>query len=455
MNIIRKFLGFISGGESGRSDEERDPIVVSRENHIISRKSIDADALKVLNRLNRFKHTAYLVGGGVRDLLLEGPVKDFDIATSAHPHEVKKLFRNSRLIGRRFRLVHILFRERKVIEVSTFRSHAGFSDEADLLIKSDNTFGSSEEDARRRDFTVNGLFYNIADFSIIDYVGGLKDLESKVIATIGDPDIRFREDPIRMLRAIRFAARLDFDLAPSTRQTLERHRKEIWKGAVPRILDELLKMLRQGSALKSFRLMNDLKILEILLPRFARDYGKAELREQIERSLEAIDGLTKPKADPSPALLGAVLYSPSFHALMSSDNAPTDRLKAAAELLAEDLAKLNFPKMQSERARQILAAQHRIENIGKRKIRPSHLVRKGYFDDALTLFELSRPPSKENRSIIRRWQALKKSTGQPEGDEKSTREDRPTGRRPGSRRRRRSSRGTGRRPDSAQAGEAS
>jgi hypothetical protein len=198
--------------------------------------------------------------------------------------------------------------------------------------------------------------------------------------------------------------------------------------------------------------MEDLKVLEILLPRLSRDYGKEELREQIERSLEAVDGLTKPKADPSPALLAAALYFPSFHAVMSGDNAPTDRLRAAADLLAEDLAKLNFPKMQSERARQILAAQHRIENIGKRKIRPSHLVRKGYFDDALVLFELSRTPSKENRSIIRRWQALKKSAGQPEGDEMSAREDRPAGKRTGSRRRRRSSRGTGRRPDPAEAG---
>jgi poly(A) polymerase len=408
MKIIKKFLDLLSGSGSTPegADTSPEPVVVARDGHSVSRRNIDGDALKVLNRLNRFDHTAYLVGGGVRDLLLRRKVKDFDIATSAHPNEVKKLFRNCRLVGRRFRLAHILFRGGKVIEVSTFRRHAGFGDADDLLIKSDNTFGNAEEDALRRDFTVNGLFYNIADFTVIDYVGGLKDIEAKVIATIGKPGIRFREDPIRMLRALRFAARLGFTLAPATARALEKHRKEVWKAAVQRILEEILRMLQQGSAADSFRLMDETGFLKVLLPRLAADYASEETGDQIRRNLAAIDAMKIPDDRMVTSFLTAILYFPSFLAESRRADASADRLKMAGLLLEEDLAKLQFPRLQMERARQLLAAQHRIENIGKKKIRPSHLVRKSYFDDALTVFEITRPPSRENRAIVRRWRTL-------------------------------------------------
>jgi poly(A) polymerase len=439
MKIIKKFLEFISGNEAERAVEPREPAVVPRGSHAVSRKNIDADALKVLNRLNRFKHSAYLVGGGVRDLLLDRGVKDFDIATSAHPNEVKKLFRNSRLIGRRFRLVHILFRGQKVIEVSTFRRHAGFNDEGELLIKSDNTFGTAEEDARRRDFTVNGLFYNIADFTVIDYVEGLKDLDARVIATIGDPNIRFREDPIRMLRAVRFAARLDFTIAPDTHRAIMRHRKEIWKGAVPRILDELLKMLQQGAAVASFRLLKELKLLEVILPGLSADFDDEERGDHLRRVLQAIDGLSKPKGGASPAFLFSALYFPGYNALLRSRGDGTDKLKLAGELLSGDLAKINFPKLQMERARQLLAAQSRIENIGKKKIRPALLVRKTYFEDALTLFEITRPRSRENLAVVRRWRSLKKKIESGDPEKPAPAEGEPGRKRQRSRRRRRPS----------------
>jgi poly(A) polymerase len=402
MKIIKKFLELISGKGPASRDEgtSLEPTVVPRGDHTVSRRKIDADALKVLNRLSRFHHTAYLVGGGVRDLLLDRKAKDFDIATSAHPNEVKKLFRNCRLIGRRFRLAHILFRGGKVIEVSTFRCHAGFSDEGDLLIKSDNTFGTAEEDALRRDFTVNGLFYNIADFTVIDYVGGLKDIESKIISTIGDPDIRFREDPIRMLRALRFAARLDFSLAENTARALQKHRREIWKAAVPRILEEILRMLQQGAAAESFRLMDKYGTLKIILPRLGADYADAVTGEQIRKNLSAIDGMAIPKDRLAPAFLIAVLYFPSFLARIRKEEGSVDRLRQAAQVLEEDLAKLHFPR--------------------------SHLARTVYFDDALSLFELTRPRSKENRAIVGRWRSLgqqvqsespgKPATGEKEGD---------------------------------------
>src|SRR5437870_11541184 len=203
-----------------------EPRIVPRAEHALSRRDIDPDALKVLYRLRQFDHIGYLVGGSVRDLLLGRRPKDFDIGTSAHPYQVKKLFRNCWIIGRRFRLAHVKFGT-KVIEVATFRRQVAAGEEivADgvpapdpntpeghLLVHHDNTFGTPEEDAFRRDFTINALFYDIATFSIIDYVGGLDDLRAGVVRSIGEPEVRLREDPVRMLRAIALAARLDFTI---------------------------------------------------------------------------------------------------------------------------------------------------------------------------------------------------------------------------------------------------
>src|SRR3954468_2367669 len=181
-------------------------VVVDRSEHPISRREIPENVLKVLYRLHRSGYRAYLCGGSVRDLLMDRTPKDFDVATDAHPTEVRRLFRNSRIIGRRFRLVHIIFQD-QTVEVATFRREPERGSEGaaeDILITDDNTFGSPLQDARRRDFTINALFYNIADFSIIDYVGGLEDMELKRVRVIGDPDVRFREDPARMMRAVEF-----------------------------------------------------------------------------------------------------------------------------------------------------------------------------------------------------------------------------------------------------------
>jgi poly(A) polymerase len=206
-------------------------------NGVIARESIDPDAEKILRRLLRYNHKAYLVGGCVRDLLLGRTPKDFDIATSATPNEIKDLFRNCRIIGRRFRLAHIFFGS-KIIETSTFRMNpregTPIEEVEELLIRRDNVFGTAEEDARRRDFTMNGLFYDIEAGEVIDYVGGLADIEARLVRTIGDPEIRFREDPVRILRAIKFAARLDFQIEPATYAALLRHRGEIHQCAPPR-----------------------------------------------------------------------------------------------------------------------------------------------------------------------------------------------------------------------------
>src|SRR5712691_10926929 len=226
------------------------PRILPRPEHTVSRKDIDADALKVLYRLKNHGFKAYLVGGGVRDLLLGRKPKDFDIATDAHPQQVKKLFRNCFVVGRRFRLCHVRF-GRKVVEVSTFRRQA-LAEEGDTLIRRDNTFGTSEEDAFRRDFTVNALFYDIATFSVIDYVGGLEDLRAGIVRMIGDPEVRLREDPVRMMRAVALAARLDFALDPLVVDAIKQLRHEIATSAPPRLLEEYYKILRSGCAEKTF-----------------------------------------------------------------------------------------------------------------------------------------------------------------------------------------------------------
>src|SRR5216684_4467134 len=240
------------------------PRILPRPAHTVSRKDIDPDALKVLYRLKNHGFVAYLVGGGVRDLLLERRPKDFDIGTDAHPQQIKKLFRNCFIIGRRFRLCHVRF-GRKVVEVSTFRRQAQ-PEEGDTLIRRDNTFGPPEEDAFRRDFTVNALFYDIATFSVIDFVGGLEDLQDRVIRTIGDPTVRFREDPVRMLRAVALAARLDFTIDRDTLEAIRFLRGEIVKSSPARVLEEVYKVLRQGASRKTFQMLHEVGLLAYILP---------------------------------------------------------------------------------------------------------------------------------------------------------------------------------------------
>ncbi len=249
------------------------PRIIPRAEHPISRGYIDPDALRVLYRLHRSGHKAYLVGGSVRDLMTGRTPKDFDVGTDARPQEVRRLFRNSRVIGRRFRLVHVFFEGGKNVEVSTFRrtpdpvaAEQGPGGNEDLLIRSDNTFGTPQEDAVRRDFTINGLFYDIATYSVLDYVGGVEDLERRLVRTIGDPLIRFREDPVRMLRACEFAARLKFRMEPELVAAIAELKSEIRKSAPPRVTEEFLDPLRRGWGHDTYRLWSETGLLGILLP---------------------------------------------------------------------------------------------------------------------------------------------------------------------------------------------
>ncbi|MEO8359247.1 MAG: polynucleotide adenylyltransferase PcnB [Vicinamibacteria bacterium] len=250
------------------------PRTLSRSQHILSRKQIDPDALRVLYRLKSSGFKGFLVGGGVRDLLLGRKPKDFDIATDASPQQVKKLFRNCFIIGRRFRLCHVRFGQ-KVVEVATFRRKAE-PEEGDTIVRRDNTFGTPEEDAFRRDFTINALFYDIADFSIIDFAGGIADLEAKRVSVIGDPDERFREDPVRMLRAVAIACRLGFRIARESQEAIRARRGEIVKSSHVRILDEIYKILRQGASRKTFEQLHAIGLLAYIFPEAHKSLSRGE-----------------------------------------------------------------------------------------------------------------------------------------------------------------------------------
>ncbi|MBP8807606.1 MAG: polynucleotide adenylyltransferase PcnB [Kofleriaceae bacterium] len=242
---------------------------------------IDGDAERVVRRLTKGGYTAYLVGGCVRDLLLGGNPKDFDVATSATPNEVRALFRNCRIIGRRFRLAHVFF-GKKIIEVATFRANPREDDDGgddDLLIRRDNVFGTETEDARRRDFTINGLFYDFEREDVIDHVGGLPDLEARLVRTIGDPDVRFREDPVRMLRAIKFAARCGLTIERETYAALLRQREDIRKSAPPRVVEEVYRLLRGAAARRSIELALEAGVADVLSPFLAALYDGAQASE--------------------------------------------------------------------------------------------------------------------------------------------------------------------------------
>ncbi|WP_035802960.1 polynucleotide adenylyltransferase PcnB [Deferrisoma camini] len=269
------------------------PVVLPRSEHPVSRKLIDPDALWILRRLRREGYLAYLVGGAVRDLMLGREPKDFDVGTNARPSEIRRLFRNCRLIGRRFRIVHVYFRRKgqpeKIIEVSTFRGRATWDEEPEAgeippedLDLTGNVFGTPEEDAWRRDFTVNALFYNLADFTVIDHVGGLEDLRRGLIRIIGDPDERFAEDPVRMLRAVEFGVRLGFRIEPETEAGIRRNAPRIAEASPARLREELRQLAQRGILAEVLAQAHRLGLFEALLPEVEEVEGVFPLLERLD-----------------------------------------------------------------------------------------------------------------------------------------------------------------------------
>lgn len=270
--MLRRILRFLRGRPADVEDILRYPDGkrIYREFHQLRREQMDQDALKVINRLNRHGYRSYLVGGCVRDMILGRKPKDFDVVTSATPQQIRKVFTNSRSIGRRFKIVHVVFQGGKIIEVSTFRSlpaHRFDPDEADdYMLKRDNQYGGPREDAARRDFTINALFFDARNESLIDYVGGYEDIQQGRIAVIGDADISFKEDPVRMLRAAKFAALLGFEIENNTLKAIKRNRNEIAKASPARLYEEYNKIFRTGRASAVFHSLADTGLLKSMMP---------------------------------------------------------------------------------------------------------------------------------------------------------------------------------------------
>jgi poly(A) polymerase len=409
-----------------------EPTIVSRSQHTISRRDIDPDALKVLYRLHEHNYIAYLVGGSVRDLLLSRRPKDFDIGTSAHPHQVKKLFRNCWIIGRRFRLAHVKYGT-KTIEVATFRRHVAASEltpeaEAalagpadvippggalppeegersarrradDHLIQRDNTYGTPEEDAFRRDFTVNALFYDIGTFAIIDYVGGLKDLEARIIRCIGDPEVRFLEDPVRMLRAVVLAARLQFSIDEPVLEAIAAHRHEIARSAPPRLVEEYYKILRSGHAEEAFRQLRATKLLKEITPELAA------AGEPLWRSIAALDRYRARFEGTPDSLTNAILAGTLLHplALVGRRRFSADPLERRVELGLLPVARRDI-----ERLQQILAIQPRLLDVNAPHRAQRGLLHRAVLNEAITWLEIHA----EHPDVVAHWRALQAEPAQ-------------------------------------------
>ncbi len=388
--------------ENGMTERQYpDPLIIPRAEHPVSRQSIDREALKVLYRLRDAGHTAYLVGGGVRDIYLGKTPKDFDISTDAHPGELRKLFKNSRIIGRRFRLVQVFFRGGKIVEVSTFRCSSeydlngngngnGEEQVEDQVLASNNTFGTPAEDAFRRDLTINALFYEVENFSVIDYVGGVEDLKNRIIRIVGDPERRIIRDPVRMMRAIRHAARSDFTIEAQTWEAIKRHRDKLSVCPDSRIRDEFFKDLRGGASSPWARLAVDSGLFFVLFPFYEPcltdpDAGE-ERRTRLFNLLAVVDRLHGEEGQLPEEMLFAVLLLPWAWAEMGIQGdvppkgqdafALSRRLRAA---LDDNLASLNIKRATREAVAGLLVNLPAFTVCAGNGNFPKWLQRKSYF----------------------------------------------------------------------------
>jgi len=387
------------------------------------------NALHTVCRLHDNGFTAYLVGGCVRDLLLERTPKDFDIATNASPGQIKRLFRNCRLIGRRFRLAHLHF-QKEILEVSTFRADAP-AEEAnpeargpdsppvrhlkneDGMVLRDNVFGTPEEDALRRDFTINALAFNIADFSVIDYTSGLADLKQRLIRPIGDPFVRFTEDPVRMLRAVRFAASHGFEIEPAAWKALCSLSPTITRSAPARLYEETLKLFLLGSARSAFSLLNAGGLLDALFPGLARQLReKDDLLNLLHTNLEGLDRLSRSGWNPSQAFFLAALFGPVLEGEALSrhlDGVPHQQaLDAACTVFLEELCKtVSIPGRIGGQMRRILALQPSLNRIPPR--RAASLVGRADFTDAMAYLCLIGKTRMGNQTAREWWENFLKT----------------------------------------------
>jgi poly(A) polymerase len=382
--------------------------IIGRDQHIISRRNISPNALRVLYKLREGGFAAYLVGGAVRDLLLGGHPKDFDVATDAHPEQVKQLFRNCRLIGRRFRLAHVHYGA-EIIEVATFRGSeddgTGAREMVDGRIVRDNVYGTIEEDAVRRDFTINALYYAVEDFSVRDYVGGYRDVQDKVLRLIGDPERRFREDPVRMLRAARFAAKLGFSIEPRALAAIGKLKQLVADAPPARLFDECLKLFLAGHALQSFRILRQYDLLNTLMPNFTaallRDPSALVL---IEAALQNTDERIREGKSVTPAFLFAALLWPALQHALAARGDDDDWLSATQEVVTTQIARNALPKRFSLPMQEIWLLQPRLD--ARQRKRSSRLLGHPRFRAAYDFLALRALADPDLNSTVAFWSEL-------------------------------------------------
>lgn len=401
-----------------------EPRIIPRKEHRISRKHVSPNALRTLYRLHAHGFIACLVGGCVRDLLLGRTPKDFDIGTNATPGQIKRLFRNCLLIGRRFILAHLHFQD-EIVEVSTFRRAAVPSDSPgteetgpnkrpprhhkneDGMVLLDNVFGTLEEDALRRDFTINALVYTIADSSVIDYSSGLSDLQQRLIRPIGDPRVRFTEDPVRMLRAVRFAASHDFVVEPTAWESLCKLSPTISRVSPARIYEEIQKLFLLGSARPGFRLLEKSGLLAALFPSLSRwIYGNSRRLALLDANLECLDQLYRSGTPASPALFLAALFGPSLQdsaLARHRDGIPHQQALDAtcAMFMKETFKTASIPGRVGDRLLAILALQASLRRRPPR--RPASIIARPEFREALAYLRVAAETRKEHRTPLQWW----------------------------------------------------
>ena len=410
------------------------PKIIPRTEHRISRKQINPYVLRTLYRLRDNGFIAYLIGGCVRDLLLERTPKDFDIVTDATPGQIKRLFRNCRLVGRRFRLAHLYYQD-QILEVSTFRAAAPddegetpdqddrpprhLKDQAGMVL-CDNVFGTPQEDALRRDFTINALAYNIADFSVIDYADGLSDLSAGMIRTIGDPYIRFTEDPVRMLRAVRFAASHNFVIENGAWRSLCHLSWTISRATPGRLYEEMLKLFLMGAGCRVFELMETSGLLLPVFPALSQWLSaKSDHRKALCLSLNNIDQQCRAGIPPSPALFFAIFFGPCLEEkiyLRHREGIPYAQAldEICAVFLKECSQTVNIPGRVGNQMRGIMTLRHFIRRLPPR--RPANLAARPEFTDALAFLRLGAGDDRKCLAALSWWDAYLARTTAPEPD---------------------------------------
>jgi poly(A) polymerase len=453
----------VSGSAGG------EPHILPRAEHPISRRNIAKNAVKVLYRLHNSGFKAYLVGGSVRDLMMGRTPKDYDAGTDARPSEIRRAFRNSRIIGRRFRLVHVFFQD-GIVEVATFRREPD-PDEQDnspdeLLITNDNAYGTPEQDAFRRDFTVNALFYDISDYSVIDYVGGIRDLEQQVIRTIGDPDVRFREDPVRMLRACEFAGRLGFHIEGKTQEAIHNQREEILKASPARMSEEVVQLLQCGAAAPSIQWMLDLGLADRVVPEVFDMLRSGQQGEDLSRILPVLDevfrqgeasdsesgpidlggGQDRRREVSDGGLLASLLLPRVFAGRGRAEQekgGPLSRKQIEALVRREIQPFADRLQLSNARTQALVGALGLLQRMcepGWGAVARRHLAGRRHFRDALFLFDLMARATGDGEEELRAWQRAAQEPIAVQGEDKEA-EQRPRRRR--RRRRRRKPTGGG------------